>query len=216
MTSFTHFYEEDKPLLIYIGDPMCSWCYGISEDLNKVVDSYQGKIKSQVIVGGLRPGGGDEWNEKFTEFLRHHWKDVEERSGAKFGYNLLDQEHFFYDTEPSCRAVVVVKNLAYDKSFEFFSEVQKKFYYDNEDPKEVSFYKSICGKLDISYTEFSRMFDSEEMKLATARDFQDAKNMGVTSFPTVVLKYKGDYHMVSKGYSDAETMTRVIERIMAD
>lgn len=214
MTNYTHFTNEEEPILIYIGDPMCSWCYGISEDLGKVADAYEGQLKFQIVVGGLRPGGGEKWDDQFTSFLQHHWEEVSARSGAEFSYDLLSRPDFDYDTEPSCRAVVVARSIDPTKSLVFFQAVQRRFYYDNEDPKQVSFYEPICDELGISYEQFSSLFESEEMKLATASDFQDAKNMGVTSFPTVVLKYKGQYHMVAKGYSDFETMQRVIERII--
>lgn len=29
---------QEKAKLIYIGDPLCSWCYGFSEEFSQVVD----------------------------------------------------------------------------------------------------------------------------------------------------------------------------------
>lgn len=28
--------HNNKPALIYIGDPLCSWCYGIAPELDKL------------------------------------------------------------------------------------------------------------------------------------------------------------------------------------
>ena len=46
--------------IIYVGDPMCSWCYGIAPELKKLKSHYDTKnIPFKIIVNGLRPGGGD-------------------------------------------------------------------------------------------------------------------------------------------------------------
>jgi len=62
--------------LIYIGDPMCSWCWGISPELN-ALERYatSENIPFKVLMGGLRPGGGEEWNDEFKGYLRHHWEN---------------------------------------------------------------------------------------------------------------------------------------------
>ena len=43
--------------LIYIGDPMCSWCWGSSDVVKEARASALEKgIQFSAIVGGLRPG----------------------------------------------------------------------------------------------------------------------------------------------------------------
>ena len=38
--------------LIYVGDPMCSWCWGFAPEIESLADDYP----IEVVVGGLRPG----------------------------------------------------------------------------------------------------------------------------------------------------------------
>ncbi|MFQ5523922.1 MAG: DsbA family protein, partial [Acidimicrobiia bacterium] len=38
--------------LIYVGDPMCSWCWGFAPEIEDLADEYP----VEVVVGGLRPG----------------------------------------------------------------------------------------------------------------------------------------------------------------
>ena len=112
--------ELEKPKLIYVGDPMCSWCYGISEELSKTIDHYQDRLELEIIMGGLRAGGGETWNTSFKDFLRHHWEDVGIKSGQPFKFDLLDRTEFDYDTEPACRAIVVIENISPEKMFPNF------------------------------------------------------------------------------------------------
>ena len=68
-------------------------------------------IPCRIVLGGLRPGGGEAWNEEFKGFLKHHWEEVTARSGQPFGDKLFSLDHFNYDTEPACRAVVVARGM---------------------------------------------------------------------------------------------------------
>ena len=111
-------YRNDVEV-IYVGDPMCSWCWGISPQLNQLKEKARAnQISYQIVLGGLRPGGGDEWNENFKNFLKHHWEEVNTRSGQPFGFELFERDTFNYDTEPACRAVVAMRSLEPDKTLD--------------------------------------------------------------------------------------------------
>jgi len=206
--------NETKPQLIYVGDPMCSWCYGMSEELSQTVSFFDDKVELQMIMGGLRAGGGEEWNSKFKDFLKHHWEDVSKRSGQPFKYDLLKRENFDYDTEPACRAVVAIEEMDKSKSLPFFKAVQKGFYYDNEDPKSKTFYKSIVGELGLDYDRFCELFDSQEVKNNTQNHFRNAGQLGVRSFPTVLLQKNGQLYMIASGYDTFDNMRSRIQKLL--
>ena len=69
--------------LIYVGDPMCSWCYGFSPELVKVVEALKEKVKFELVLGGLRPYNTQTMVE-LKAFLTKHWQDVSDRSGQSF------------------------------------------------------------------------------------------------------------------------------------
>ncbi len=111
----------------YIGDPMCSWCWGISPTVSKVMAFCEAEgIEFSMTMGGLRAGGGDPWNTAFKDFLHNEWRHIAQVTGQPFGFTLLDAAHFDYDTEPACRAVMTVqllqtrKNLAPSIALKFF------------------------------------------------------------------------------------------------
>lgn len=62
----------NQAALFYVGDPMCSLCLGMSDVLKKIQNfCTKESIKFNVILGGLRIGGGDPWNDQFKGFLRN-------------------------------------------------------------------------------------------------------------------------------------------------
>jgi putative protein-disulfide isomerase len=91
--------------LIYIGDPMCSWCYGFGKELSEVMQSLP-ELRLEIVVGGLRAGATDVLDDAGKRFRLAHWARVEEASGLPFNRDaLLARENFVYDTEPICRVV---------------------------------------------------------------------------------------------------------------
>lgn len=198
--------------IIYIGDPMCSWCWGISPELN-ALNSYAAhhSIPFSIVMGGLRPGGGQIWDTEFKAFLKHHWQEVNKRSGQPFGYELLKLDNFNYDTEPACRATVTARHISPEKTLSFYELVQHYFYVQSQDPNDTSFYKPICSQLSTDFDRFCKLFISEEMKYETAKDFAQSRQWGVQAFPTVVYRKDEKLYLIAQGYARFEELKRRIE-----
>lgn len=199
--------------LIYVGDPMCSWCYGISEELAKIWDQYDG-LEKEIVLGGLRPGGGDLWTAEFKSFLRHHWEEIHERSGVEFRFDVLDREVFEYDTQPACQAVLLLAQQRPTAALDIFAAVQRGFYYDNKDPKVKTFYRDICRQLDLDYEVFAQQFGTNNADSATANQFNRARALGVNSFPSILLEHKGQVHRIASGYVTADKMKASIDTVL--
>jgi putative protein-disulfide isomerase len=207
----------------YIGDPMCSWCWGISPTVGAVEAFCEAEgIEFSIIMGGLRAGGGDPWNAAFKDFLRNEWRHVTQATGQPFGVTLLEKPHFDYNTEPACRAVATVKllqarnHLPSSTSLKFFSATQHKFYVEGQDPKVVDFYASICASLALDFDEFRAAFNSSEGLQAVQQDFVRCRQWGVRSFPTLLLEHDGRTRPLAEGYVTAEEVfSRLRQEIAA-
>lgn len=200
--------------VIYVGDPMCSWCWGISKELKKL-KTYQETRggEFELVLGGLRPGGGDDWDDEFKGFLKHHWEEVNERSGQPFGYDLFKRDSFNYDTEPSCRAVVVAREFIPEKKLEFFEAVQQRFYVLNEDPNDTEFYKPLCERFGIDYLEFKKKFLSLEAKQETNKDFILNRRWGVKGYPSILIKKENQMYLIANGYAKFNDLKERLEEI---
>lgn len=206
-----------KTEIIYVGDPMCSWCWGISPDLIKLRDHYRTKeVGYRVVVGGLRPGGGDPWNDQMKDFLKEHWGHVTERSGQPFGYRLMELDDFDYDTEPSCRAVVAARPMVGDEEMEFFEAVQRKFYVDSEDPKDPAFYESICKQFSINFEKFKERFNSEELRYETREEFMLNRQWGMQGYPTIILLHHDELFLIAHGFATFDQMKAQIEKTISE
>lgn len=205
--------ELEQPTLFYIGDPMCSWCYGMS-DILKDTQEYCAKngIKFQTIVAGLRASGQVLWDKRFKGFLKEEWTNISNRTGKKFSFEILDLLNFDYDTTPACKAVLISKILSFNNSkivLEFFSKIQEKFYANSQDTKKLEFYKLICEDLNLDFEEFSKLFEDKSLDKKLQNEFIFGRNLS-SSLPSLILVNKKQKVNISIGYSSLE---EVISRI---
>lgn len=207
----------------YVGDPMCSWCWGLSVELKQLAQHCLSEgLGFSATMGGLRAGGGDPWNDGFKAFLRREWFHIASATGQPFGYSLLDAPYFDYDTEPACRAVAVAQNLLEGKGadplegLEFFTAVQHKFYVEGADPKQAEFYRSVCAKAGIEFDAFQSLFTSDAGKQAVQAHFAQCRAMGVRSFPTLLLEHNQELLVIASGYvKAADVINRIAKRLAA-
>lgn len=199
----------------YVGDPMCSWCWGLSPELQAIARQCQSQgLGFSLQVGGLRAGGGDVWNSAFKTFLRNEWQHIQQVTAQPFGYSLLDLAEFNYDTEPACRAVVAFKQLQADSlaQLAFFAAVQHHFYVTGADPKQAEFYRSPCEMAGINYAQFLEVFLAPQTAHATAEEFKRCRNWGVRGFPSLLLEQHGKIQHLASGYV---TSAALFEKITA-
>lgn len=204
---------QTKPKLIYFGDPMCSWCYGFSPEMSKALDSLSGSIEFQLVMGGLRPYNTETMSD-LGDFLKHHWEEVGQRSGQPFSYDILEDTSFVYDTEPACRAVVLMRELQPESEFDFFKKIQYSFYEKNKNTNLIETYSELAVLYGLDKDDFAKRFESDEMKEKIKVDFTYSQQVGIRSFPTVVLQVGEQYYLIAQGYVKADEMIEKCKSII--
>ena len=206
-----------KTKIIYVTDPMCSWCYGISPVLEGLQNyCHEHNIALEVVVGGLRSGGKGTWTPEFKGFLKETWTRISKVTGLPFSDDLLSHEYFNYDTTPSCDAIVLAKELLSKENKQniipFLIELQRKFYQEGQDPKEAQFYQSVCEKTGVDYEAFKSLFNNPKTRSLTKSEFEWCRQVGVSGFPSFLLIYDSKVHLLASGYTSLE---KILERLTA-
>jgi putative protein-disulfide isomerase len=211
----SHVLFSQKQGILYIGDPMCSWCYGFSPELDKIKAAFPTK-KFEMIMGGLRPDG-EETIGDLSEFLMHHWQEVQKKSGQKFNYGILKTNpNAYYNTEPACRAVIVMRQFDPEKEYEYFKAVQRSFYIANNHPAEEEVYSKIAEEMGLNEDKFYKALVKMDAKVASYADFEKARSLGVSGFPAL-MAYNGDKVIqICKGYEKADTAIKKLNQFFAE
>jgi putative protein-disulfide isomerase len=209
---FTMNARAQKTKIIYVGDPLCSWCYGFAPEIAKVKEHFD-SLHFQVVIGGLRPYNTETMAD-IGDLLKEHWEAVEKRSDQPFNYGIIEDKTFVYDTEPPARAVIVMRELNKDAEFEFFKEVQHLFYEQNKNTNDVKVYLPLLEKHEVDSEEFENTFESQWAKMEVKKDFQLATQMSVSGFPALLLDHEGKFYVVCKGYAKAGPIIGAIEKVV--
>ena len=196
--------------LIFVVDPMCSWCWGFAPVLDGLRVSTE--YKCSVVLGGLRSQGQMTWDSSSKEYLKGHWEQVAKSTGQAFNDDLFEKENFDYDTYPSCKAVITVRELFGDsKAFEYLHVLQEAFYVQNKDITQVDVLDDLVKTLDIDREAFKTFYESQRAQVLMEHDFSKARSMGANAFPSVVV-IDADGHMhCQKGYRDLEEMNKLLK-----
>jgi putative protein-disulfide isomerase len=189
----------DREILIIV-DPMCSWCWGFSPVVRALDESYSDRFPIYPIVGGLRPLTSDPMNDRAKEEIKQHWKNVNEVSGQPFDFSFFDRSSFIYDTEPACRALVTVRFLKPKCSLNFLEILHQAFYAENRDITDAKVLTSLAVAVGVEQSDFKEFFPTRKMIYLTASDFFRSQSMGVSGFPTIILRANEKLSLLSAGY----------------
>ena len=206
-----------KPILIYVGDPMCSWCWGLAPVMAKLLQNYATKLEFEILLGGLRPGNKAVVDDEMADFLRHHWERVHELSGQDFDFSLLEKRGWFYNTEPACRAVITARGLYGSlKGMEFFKFLQKSYYSGGQIITSDEVIEQLAIDAGFDGAEFMAHFKKDEMSALTLNEFQDVSAMGVSGFPTLIMVHQEQATLLLNGFGDYETVRGRLDSYLAE
>ena len=189
-----------KKRIIYIADPMCSWCWGFAPVIHALRKTFSDELEVDVVAGGLRPGTSEAIMPAVRESVLHHWHEVERATGQPFRFEDALPDGFVYDTEPPCRALVTVRTMNPDGPLEYLHALHRAFYSDGRDITDAAVLHELARETGVDDGEFVRRFDSEEMRQATLDDFARARGMGINAFPAAVMDDGAKKKLLTLGY----------------
>lgn len=190
--------------LIYFADPMCSWCWGFSSIIEKVVKQYQNNIHFQLILGGLSPSPGLPLNTKSRQKIRNHWQHVQAATGIKFNYQFFERQVFVYNSEIPSRAVIAVGRIDEHQALPFMKRLQGAFYSQNIDITDKDKLIELAIDHGINRERYIDEFDSEQCALEVRSNFHIAQKAGITGFPTLFAVDDSGSELISRGYTTTE------------
>jgi putative protein-disulfide isomerase len=204
-----------SPSLIYVADPMCSWCWGFSDAMDKLRKHVAGKLSLQMVMGGLRAGNIQQMDEKLREYVLGHWYNVHKSSGQPFNFEFQMPPGFIYDTEPACRAIKTADHMApslmSDVAFCMMEQVQRDFYEFNKDVTQQEVLQNAAQKCGLDGETFLDLFNSNTIKQTCKDDFLRARQLTVTGFPTLIGEYNGKFTTIAPGYMSADQLLVVVD-----
>ncbi|SHK57397.1 DsbA family protein [Hymenobacter psychrotolerans] len=218
MTPQTHPHPQDRPELLYLFDPLCGWCYGMSPVIQRVQQEFAGQLDVSVLCGGMVLGEhigpiGHDW-----EFISNSLQQVERVTGVEFGaaFRALGEEgSYVQDSEPPSWAINVFRQLNQAKTASFAHDVQVAYFRDGADLNEPKTYLPLATAYGVDGAEFLRRLALPETAQATRQEFAAVTKIGVQGFPTSILRVGSQGYVLARGYQPYEAFAEGLRQALA-
>lgn len=185
--------------LIYVADPMCSWCYGFAPVLAQVEARLEAELPLTLVLGGLAPDDDAPMEEGMRRYVQDAWRAVEARTGARFEHAFWERQEPRRSTWPACRAVI----LAGARGREMFAAIQRAYYAEARDPSRRETLVELAEELGLDADDLERRLDAPETHALLARHLAQRDRLGVRAYPSLVLEEPGSSQSLASGWSPA-------------
>ncbi|MEK9832597.1 MAG: DsbA family protein, partial [Rhodospirillaceae bacterium] len=137
--------------------------------------------------------------------------EVAVASGMGVYYAFFDREDFVLDTEPACRASVVVRSMKPEALMSFYERIHKGYYVEDTDTTALETFQAYAEAEGIDVDAFTAAFVSDAVKQETLDDFAWCQQAGVTGFPTMVLREDDTLAALSVGYQPFDSLEPILD-----
>ncbi|MCO7205011.1 DsbA family protein [Pseudoalteromonas sp. B5MOD-1] len=186
--------------LIYVYDPMCSWCWGYRETWLKLQAALGDKLAIEYKVGGLAPDSDEPMPKDMQQFLQQTWQRIEQQLGTPFNHEFWHTAQPRRSTYPACRAVLLARQ--HNKEQEMLHAIQKAYYLDAQNPSDISTLTSLAEQIGLEKNVFIKEIESEKINSLLMAEINQARSLPIQGFPSLVLENKGKYAAIPVNYLD--------------
>ncbi len=198
--------------LLYVMDPMCSWCWGFAPVLHALTEQAAAVgVPLELVVGGLRQERAALDAAGRVRILGH-WQAVNAMTGQLFNFDDGLPEGLVYHTEPACRALVTARQLDPARVWPLLELIQQAFYCEGRDVTQASVLRELATAASLPRQAFAEAFDSSAMQAATQKDFTWVQDLGIAGFPTLLAEHSGQKALLTNGYQPLEQLQPLLAR----
>jgi putative protein-disulfide isomerase len=195
-----------NPVLLYVTDPMCSWCYGFTLVIRRLRALWHGRLTVEVVAAGMQPYNREPLSREQKDRMAVSWHRVQERTSLPFNYQMFLQEDFVYDTEPACRAIHVVRRLRPALTLEVLRAMHSAFYADGLNISDPQVLAQVVRPFGIGENLFFALFEADEIIEATEKEFEFVEMLGTTDLPSVYLEGGMGPELLSSGFCQLDEL----------
>ena len=209
--------QPDLPELLYLSDPLCGWCYGMSPVIQRVQREFAGRVAVSVLCGGMLTG-------EQVGPIRENWHDltgalaqVARVAGVEFGtaFQAVGQEGSrLQDSEPPSRAIHAFRQLRQDEAAQFAHEVQQAHFQHGADLNDPATYDALVAPYGLDAADFRNRLTSREVIRGTILEFAAVGKIGVQGFPTTILRIGSQGYVLARGYQPYDAFAARLEEAL--
>jgi len=198
--------------LYYIHDPMCSWCFGFHPAWQKLLALLPDDIEVIYLLGGLAADTTEVMPEKMQAFIRYNWEKIATKiPGTVFNFDFFTRCTPRRATYPACRAVIAAEVQQTGAGIRMTEAIQNAYYTQAKNPSDNDVLIALAQQLGLDTLVFSEALNAEITQKTLIKQVQYGRHeLGVSSFPSLVISNKKQLTRIPIDYINADSMLRHI------
>ena len=122
--------------LIYVHDPMCSWCWGFEPTRRKIFEALAGRIAGSAYGRrSLPPILNAPMPEAMRSMLQQTWHRIEQTiPGTEFNFEFWQKCSPRRSTYPANRAVIAAREQGDEFDSQMTARIQRAYYLEAKKP----------------------------------------------------------------------------------
>ncbi|UXL38428.1 DsbA family protein [Pseudomonas fragi] len=190
------------PVLHYIYDPLCGWCYGAKP----LIDVARGILPVVAHGGGMMAGAQRQpVSAQLRDYVMPHDHRIAQYTGQPFGEayfeGLLRDTTAVFDSQPPTTAVLAAEQLA-GRGLELLGRLQTAHYVEGRRIADIDVLMAVAAEMGLEADGFRAAYDAASGEVTQAH-FKASRGLlsrvGGQGFPTVVLEQSGQYQVIDLG-----------------
>jgi putative protein-disulfide isomerase len=201
-----------QPILYYVHDPMCSWCWAYRPTWDELVGALPAFVRVENVVGGLAPDSDELMPPEQQLLIAGYWREIADQLGTEFNFDFWSHCSPRRSTYPACRAVLAAKLQGAEALM--IDAIQRGYYLRALNPSDSTTLVRLADEVGLDVNRFARDIDSSEIQKSLDQQFDLRRSLGVFSFPTLVLELDQQIHEVVLDYKDHQkSLDDVLARV---
>lgn len=198
--------------LIYVHDPMCSWCWGFEPTRQEIFAAVNGRMPIRRMVGGLAPDSDVPMPTEMRSMLQQTWQQIQQTiPGTKFNFEFWKKCSPRRSTYPANRAVLAAREQGDEFDAQMTVRIQQAYYLEAKNPSDNSTLINLATDIGLDSERFANDLVADSIQQQLNKEIRSAREMGINSFPSLAVKNASGLHHIRLNYTQPEAMLREIE-----
>ena len=193
--------------LLYVHDPMCSWCYAFSASLAALQQDLPSDIQMIYLLGGLAADTTEPMPVNLQNTIQQAWHRIENTvPSILFNYDFWIFNTPLRSTYPACRALLASRKQGAEFELKLLQAIQNAYYQKARNPSLQVTLQECAAETGLDTVEFIKDLNSLAIDNELQGEIQLARSMGVTSYPSLRLLHHEEQIAVTIDYLNHRTM----------
>ena len=202
---------SDDARLVYIHDPMCSWCWGFRPTFEQLCARLPTGVSPVRLLGGLAPDTDQPMPPEMQRHLQETWRRIQQRiPGTAFNFDFWRVCRPRRSTWPACRAVIAARTLEPSAEPAMIDAIQRAYYLEARNPSDADTLTALAEQLGLDGSAFAALLNAAQTRATLTDEIARARTMGANSFPSLRLRIGGQHWPVPVDYTETQAMLETI------